>query len=224
MNMNTQLQEIIERGRQAAEERKRREEMASIARREREAARYRDRLLRSGLPGWMIEHLSVELHDSDAWYTLALPGCTPVAFTVVTYTDGTRYYDKIAVRRGEGVCYDQDAGLWRIRYSYDHIPRGADSLDEAIALAADYGESWHALAADVERRNAEGLRPTPAEPTPQPEQEDGAITDAVELLNKFAADAGHGQSTVVLASAVLAVAVELRRIHNALVGGAAGGM
>lgn len=53
----------------------------------------------------------------------------------------------------------------------------------------------------------------------KPQQEHDPIEDAGTLLKRLAHSARSmdTEQTVVLASAVLAVAVELRRIHNALV-------
>jgi hypothetical protein len=187
MSIPQELQEMIERGRQAAEE------------------AHRAQLDSAGLPEWMHEHLSYDGYRTER-YRLMLPGCAPIEFRVARQWLGFwQVVYSARVDEPRAVYFDDEAAEWRIHEVAAVLPPDADSLDEAIALAAELGESWHAMHAEAERRNAEGLRPEtpPAKPRPQVPSIDELMVSALE----------KNDGSI---NALIIIAAELRAIRYAL--------
>ena len=163
------LHDIIARGHQAAAKRRQDEEQDAIAEQQAEARDYRRMLEYAGLPAWMNRYLEHKVHNAERWYTLSLPGCSPLVFTVTRFSNGAASYSNLSAREATGVHFDADAEAWVMRWQNSTIPGRIYDLDEAIALAFDLGESWHAIKTEAARRDAEGLRPNPS-PGVKPEQ------------------------------------------------------
>ena len=212
---NSQLQELINRGRQLAANRKRQDELDAEERRSEECHRRLDRIAGTGAPEWMYDYMSAHNYQDEWRFEVSLPDCAPFTFRSMRFIDGTYSYSDVRVLEAQNVWFDLDAEVWHVKYQ----PVGLHSmpaLDEAIALAADLGESWHAMSTEAARRNAEGLRPEPpTEQTPQPER----VT--LPALYRRAYQCAEDCETIEgdgVISALLAIAAEIRSLRVALTG------
>lgn len=124
------------------------------------------------LQDWLQEYVG-EIKRNGDQYTAALhlPSCSPIQ--IVVWEWGTlRNY---TVLEPVVVGYEEKIG-WRVTAA-EHGIYNSNGIDEAIDLAASFGESWHAMQAEADRRNAEGLGP----PAPEP----STLESALEALKIF---------------------------------------
>lgn len=183
------------------------------------AARLHDELLArmaAHLPAWMLEYIQpnpeMDYDTAVEFITLHLPGCAPLVLTYDTPGGTVTDYN---VRRPVRVALDEE---WWVRTTAESVI----DLDQAVDLAASYGESYHEMAVEAARRNAEGERPepTPAQPTP--------IEQALTLLAMLgrgerlmqhptaSVDRNHATDCALALGAVgIAIAYQLSRIADA---------
>lgn len=150
---------------------------------------------------WLLEHFGEIDRFGDGYaISLLLPGCAPVRFFM--FESGN--LDCITVR--EAVRIDYESGKWRVVSATHQV----DSPIEAVDLAASFGESWHEMQAEADRRNAEGLKPPP---TPL----DKAQKALDEARSTY--DTAPETTTALIAavaSAGIAIAEQLALLNNTL--------
>lgn len=192
------------------------------ASRRRTAAKYRQQVIdgaKTWLPEWALEYIGdikggVYIGDikggveDGAIIRLDLPGCSPMKIETYVEIDSPRCF---IVSEPVSVQHFPGHG-WAVVTADHIIPgyNGKDSLDEAIDLAASYGESWHEMQTAADRRNAEGRQPPPAEPT--------ALQAAQEALNcaRLAWENPMNSHHETLICAVFAIAEQLNLLNDNL--------
>jgi hypothetical protein len=154
--MNTELAAMIEAGRKLIETQSTAEQLKA-AEAETEALRLKSTHL-AKLPPWMHEWVTVTHWDHSVRIYLDLPGCAPMYVDSCSWEKG---FARIGVSDPLSILFDDDEGWYASCTS-----RTCEEIEVAVAIAAEHGESYWAMRAEADRRNAEGLRP---EPTPEPE-------------------------------------------------------
>jgi hypothetical protein len=155
------------------------------------------------VPSWAHEYFDECTTDVDEYTThirraLNLPGCSQIGLI----------YDResvhnISVVEPKSIYFSHNA--WRMGREEHYV----NTFDEAVDMAADWGESWHEMITEMARRNRLGLRPEPA-----PAQPDN-VDKAGDLLAKYNAHL-IDDATIVLAAQLYAIADQARRIADAL--------
>ena len=174
-----------------------------------------------GLPSWTLQYIDMpEQHDNPATCTvrlLRLPACSPIVIKRQRTSDA---WDtaKASAWTPASLCYDEE---WYVTRTL-----GAEwplaLLDLAIADASDAGPQWHALSLECARRNELGLTPADINPPApaKPETPDlidqthvllRALTGEVQLSNSGSEAV---DCTVLLATAIMGVAEQLRRLAD----------
>jgi hypothetical protein len=219
VDSNTQIQQHID----AARARWAKQQQVEAERQQAEASRLagiaekmHQQLLQhlaAWLPGWMLEYVQPS-YDSDYdtaidFISVRLPGCSPIN---LRFDAARRVVVGYGTEEPLRIACDDD---WWVKVN--HV-RCSD-LDEAIHLAALWGESYHTMQTEADRRNAEGLRP--ADFTVKPAPEPDTVGQAGDLLARYAAGASIApkysdrDDTVLLGSLLYAIAHQLRRLANA---------
>lgn len=162
--MNAELTAMIEAGRKAAEKRIARvDEYAEWKRQE--DARVRAAHF-AKLPEWMHEYTSVT-GSYGSQVAIDLPGCAPIHAESRAESGGLYLID---VLEPMGILNDGDNGdngEWHVGANRRHF----STLEEAVAFAADYGESYWSMRREAGQRNMAGITPhkdAPATPVPAP--------------------------------------------------------
>lgn len=110
---------------------------------------------------WALEcvgEIGPSIHEWCVLIEMQLPGCAPFQVEM-DRASGTIHSHW--VQEPMRVIYRDGQG-WIVESAKQRL----DDADQAVELAASYGESWSAMQADADRRNAEGLTPTAHEPSP----------------------------------------------------------
>lgn len=141
--MNAELTAMIEAGRKAAEKR---------------IAVHIDKL-----PKWMREYADA-ISSYEAVIAIDLPGCAPVRADSTVHRFGLT---TIRALEPDNIYFDYEDNEWRVCTSRRYF----ETLEEAVAFAADCGESYWAMRREAEQRNMAGITPhkdAPAMPAPAP--------------------------------------------------------
>lgn len=174
--------------------------------------------LANTLPGWMMEYVGQiwsPTLEHDYRIRLNLPGCAPITANML----GNGRVTALFVREPQSVEYSD--GKWQV-VSIVHTIYG-ENVDEAINLAASYGESRHEMDVEADRRNAAGEVPQ-LEP-PQPDPIDQAIAVIAKLSRgerimhqpTASIERNHtADCTLVLSAVGIAIAHHLSRLADAM--------
>ena len=185
--MNTELAAMIEAGRKTIEERQT-DARIRLAQKIAIAAEERERHL-AKLPAWMHEYAALTDGDYGRRIILTLPGCAPVFADSEEVQYGDDDFAKIEVAEPTSILYDEDE--WYVGY----IRWYCQSIEEAVALAAEHGESYWAMRAEADRRNAEGLHPEP-EPEPTPDERIAAALERIAAVLEGFSDNGEANDAL----------------------------
>jgi hypothetical protein len=174
-----------------------------------------------GLPSWTLQFIDTPDPGADpaacTVRRLDLPACSPIVIK-----RPTRYapWDtaKAQAQRAAALSYDEE---WFIACTLG--PEWPlDLLDLAIADAAEAGPEWHALSLEAARRNELGLEPRDLNPPAPAKPETPDLIDQTHVLLRALTGevqlSNSGSETVdcavVLTTAVMAVAEQLRRLAD----------
>lgn len=149
------------------------------------------------LPAWAMEYVEYSAERESAGlppFTLNLPGCAPIE----ARAEGE--YARFWIDEPLSVQYDP-RGSWKIAVKTTYTPE----IDEAIDLAASWGESWHEMLMEAARRNEAGLLP----PRDPPTAAEAALQEARLAIMQ---DRCPPASAV----ALLAIAEQLERLNDKL--------
>lgn len=212
---NSQLQELIARGRQQTAELEARRAAEDAERRATWKAEIDgdlDELIAAGaLPEWMREYCSVP-HGERWAMTIMLPGCSPIIadYTWGTEASGTkRSWRRLHVVEATDLEYSTTLNNWYTRTRLSEGPADSDAtLEQIVAIAADLGESYWEMRREADRRNAAGIV-YKAESKPRITLP-GLYTRALDA----AVDADYDSDGAI--SATLAVAAEIRALRNVI--------
>ena len=166
--MNAELTAMIEAGRKLIEGNAKLQ-AAEAAEEEARALRLKNAHL-TKLPPWMHEYVTCPRWENEVRFYLNLPGCAPIYANSRAWLEHFEYF---GVVEPLSILFDDDEG-W---YVGTTLTIGQE-IETAVALAAEHGESYWAMRAEADRRNAEGLRP---EPTPAPEPTIEQIVTTMQL-------------------------------------------
>lgn len=115
------------------------------------------------LPTWMLEYVQpttdIDPDSATELIEVRLPGCCPIV-AIYDFPRGnvTQYIVDQPLRIVE------DEGLWWVKCLHER----ADDLDQAVDMAASYGESWHEMFTEASRRNELGITPAVPDVPPTP--------------------------------------------------------
>jgi RES domain-containing protein len=175
-----------------------------------------------GLPVWMIDYLEQPERDEDpercTIRRLELPACSPI---IIRREGRFTPWDMAKVYALQPISLQWDEEWFIAHGSGPALP--LELLDLAIADATDAGRQWHALSLECARRNELGLTPAdinpPAPATPEtPDLIDQTHILIRELTAGTALCKANGtdvtDSAVVLATAIMSAAEQLRRLAD----------
>lgn len=149
------------------------------------------------LPTWMLEyvqpHTDIDPDRRTELIEVRLPGCCPVVAIYDPRQEDIAHYIV-----DQPLRIMEDDGLWWVKCLHER----ADDLDQAIDMAASYGESWHEMFTEAGRRNELGITPEVPDVPPTPLE-----------IARVAADNGQADAGT---WALLAIADNLQGIIDAL--------
>jgi hypothetical protein len=172
--------------------------------------------LAAHLPDWVVEHVQLAPDfdygtSSQQRIKVALPGCSPI---IIRYYAARETIDEYEVYEPLRLVYDPD--FWWVKVGL----RGADDLDEAVDIAASYGESWHEMSTEAARRNEQCLRPEPpAPPLPSDMALAGQLLKAYsdgKLISERDDYDNNDDGNVLTGALLYAIGRQLERIAAAL--------
>jgi hypothetical protein len=169
------------------------------------------------VPSWAHEYFDERTTDVDEYTTLIrralnLPGCSQIG--IIYDREGVH---DISVVEPKSIYFSSNA--WRLGREEHYV----HTFEEAVDMAADWGESWHEMSTEMARRNLLGLRPEPAPAIPDPIDQARQLVNMLSnderikraITDDFATDTADSR-TLVLASVGLAIAYHISRVADAL--------
>lgn len=164
-----ELAAMIDAGRKAIEQQAAKEQEA-IAAENAELARLRDEHLNK-LPVWMREYAYCDGGHEVIVY-IELPGCAPIRVKSKSWSG---YYGEIVVIDPLSIDFDGEADEWYVGIAM----RDCSTIEEAVAVAADLGESYWQMQTEAERRNLHHIKPasTAEQPPVAPTLSTNATTE-----------------------------------------------
>lgn len=162
-------------------------------------------ILSGGHDWWALEYvgeIKPSIHEWCVLIEMQFPGCAP--FRVEMDRDSGIFYSYY-VQEPVRVGYRDGQG-WIVESAEQRL----DDADQAVDLAASYGESWFEMRADADRRNAEGLEP----PAPEPSLLESAL-GALKILRQLRTNPVMTDQAITALS-LIAIAEQLNLLNDNL--------